>query len=551
MAQQHLDFGTGADNDGEYLRPAMVKVQSNFTELYATALACALRAAERYGPGVSGDGAMFTDLLNSVDTINTGASSGYEFKRGGIRAAIAAANAVNVASGAVSGDNSGWSGNTIVVSVQSANIANTGKPYVRVTWRAGSGGSLTINGAFIGVIDSNGYSFKKDYPVKRLRFASGTSGSATATANNTIVSDIEEYVVPAGQILGVSFYVSSGGFFGTKLQTGWETNYKAATDEPGKFTKTGYSETATVLGLETVEALDAQSANMTLRSAQLPLSGSPASVDVVVPVEIGTGDLSDLAFAVSRDATTWQAITLTNLFSTNGVKHLVAENVALSAAGTGSALYWRMVTTNNKAVFPKGVGICTDRIFTDVPTTAMQGAIQTTYHTEATGLGYDSGGSVAYGRLFGFTQDWEIKGPTRFRINLSMQLEHMGGAVASSPVAYSIPVTAIYAEEIADFGAKPIIEDDTDSTGNDVEKWIWHDAGNIANIDEHYKSPSVEVVLDVEDPGAIRFEVWGYSATAVDSPLVPDRIAVYFNESVGFGHKGRPNKLQITSEPLR
>lgn len=512
-------------------------------------LITALRAAEKYGPGVSADGTAFVDLLNSVDTLNTGASSGYEFKRGGVRAAVSAANAVNVATGAVSGDNAGWSGYTVVVSVQAANIANTGKPYVRCTWRAGSGGSLTINGAFIGVIDTDGFSFKKDYPVKRLRFSS--SGSATATANNTIVSDIEEYVVPAGQILGVSVYVSSGGFFGTKIQTGWASNYKAAASEPGKFTKSGYTNTATVLGLETVEALDAQSANMTLRSVQLPMAGSPATVDIVVAAEIETADLSDLAFAVSRDASTWQAISLTNSFSTNGVKHLVAQNVTLFSAGTGSALYWRAVTTNNKTVKIKGIGIGSSIIFTDVPTTAMQGAIQTTYHTEATGLGYDDAGSVVYGRLFGFTQDWEIKGPTRFRISLSMQLEHMAGAVSSSPVAFAVPVTAVYAANTAALGAKPIVETDTASTGNDVEKWIWHDAGNIADIDEHYKTVNVEFVFDVETPQAIRFEVWGYSATAVDSPLLPDRIAVYFNESVGFGHKGRPNKLQITSEPLR
>lgn len=35
MTQQHIDFGTGSADDGEFLSTAMPKVEANFTELYA------------------------------------------------------------------------------------------------------------------------------------------------------------------------------------------------------------------------------------------------------------------------------------------------------------------------------------------------------------------------------------------------------------------------------------------------------------------------------------------------------------------------------------
>ncbi len=532
------------------------------TDVRAAMLVNALRAAEAAGPGVSANGKVFTDLLCSTTTLNVGDSSSFRFRRGGIEPSSAPGTYADAAYAATSGSNTGWDTKTIVIDLTEAAIddAANGCDFLRFTWRAGSGGALTIGAAFVGVAHASAPDFDPAYPIVPILF-SGVASSGSIGAGATKTSDAVAFSVPAGKGLRVSFYVSAGGYVGTKTQSGWNTYYKTA-NEPAKIDKSSYTSTTTILGLERIEYAGRAYANMTVVSGQLPLSASPAEVDVAVFLGCEAGDVGSFALSLSRDGSTWKSATLGALHTLNGRIGRVAFGVDLSSgAGTGSALYWKAVTSGNKAIRLNAIALMQPAgIFTDVPSVDMrESASQVTCHMAATGLGTKPGADVVYGRLWGFTQDWDVSGPTRFKIKFHAQMIHLGQSFDSDPASNAIPVawtlalTRRYAVDAAAMGAKNYsVTDTTPATGNDNANWIDYSSGNIANTDEHYKEGTINVDFDAEDPGVYRFEVWGWSATTADSPLLPGRIALNWEEASGASVRDfRYNRLQITATPLR
>lgn len=538
-----------------------VTMRKMSNDVRAAMLVNAMRAAENFGSGVSADGRTFVDLMHSVDTVNLAASANYHFKRGGIQPTSAPGAPADIAYGATTGNNAGWTGSTIATTIGSSALsaAQRGKEFFRATWRAGTGGALTIHGAFVGVYahpTGGGPGFDPAYPVVPLLFSGAASG--TASAGSTLVSDYAKFTVPEGKAIIVAYYVSDFGFVASKTQAGWTSDYKAV-NEPAKFLKAGYTNTATTLGLERVEAASSVFTNVTVSSKALPLSATPSEIDLVAFVDCDLADISNLVIDISRDGASWKTLTLATLYSVNGRRVVADFGVDLTTgAGAGSALYWRFRSTGNKRVKVTALAISQDAgVFTDVPASTLRpSAPLVTHHMEATGLGYDT--PPKYGRLWGFTQDWLISGPSRFHLKFFANLEHSGLPLADAPVMFTVPATATRAASIAALGAKPYVETDTvPATGNDSLKWLGFTTGNINNLSEHYKQGFINLTYDVEGPydggdGAVRFEIWGLSQTMIDSPMQPNRI--FLNWEEGYGASAREfkyNRLEIIAEPLR
>lgn len=523
-----------------------------------------MRAAENFGSGPSADGKTFVDLLNSTDTLDIAASSNVQFRQGGIEPASGPGTATDAAYALTSGSNPGWTDATIAIQLTAEAIADAAEncKYVRATWRAGTDGGLTVNGAFIGVhLASSAGEFDPAYPVVPLMFAAAASGAATA--GNTLVSDWAEYSIPVGKALYVAYYVSAGGYVATKTQTGWQSFYKTTTNEPAKYKKSGYSNTATVLGLERLEYANSVNSGLTVVSKQLPLSAAPTKVDVALFLDCDSGDVGDFSLSLSRDGATWKAVTLGDLYTVNEKIGRAAYGVDLSiGAGTGSALYWKAATANGKAIKVTAIAVRQeDGIFTDVPSINMRpSAPVVTHHKEMTGLGYGDP-VLKYGRLWGFTQDFEAKGPTRFHIKFRAQVVMTSTPMANptsnplqtTPVMFTVPMTVTTAATLAALGAKNFTETDTTpATGNNDLKWLSYSSGNIYGTNEHYKEALIDLTFDAVDPGGYRFEVWGISQTDAD-PNVSGHIATNWGEAYGVSAGGgfKYNRLEIVAEPLR
>ena len=528
----------------------------------ANAILAAIRAADARGGGVSGDGKIFVDLLFNNKNLDLVNSSNYELFPGGVRPAVTYSANV-VAGGTVSGSNSGWANNTIVTFIASGQLANMDKGNLfRFVWRAGTGGALTIHGAFMGVLDPTGIGFDPQYPVKRIGFAGaaghGPAPTATAAAGLTITSSPVEYKnFPAGRAMAISYFVRTDGFMAVATKTGWESRYKVA-NEPGQVSKSGYTTAGTnTLGLERVDVLSEVYANAVVRGKLLTTGASPAKASILVAMDVADADEANIQFGFGRNGS-FQTVALTKLFTADGTKYFLASDVAVTA-GAGSSLAWRIVSNSGVGFLVRAVALQTDALFADQSNIFLPKRRRRTFHRAATGLGYDAGvGDVRYGRLYLFTQDWEVDGPTDFDIRLRVGMEHVGPMIGGSnnyPIAFTIALTVRYAETVAAMGAKQMVEtDDAGLFGNRTENWIGVDSGHIAGHDEHYKTANVILAYEARKPGVYRFEVWGHSATDATGTLTSGLIAVNNPEQYGVAYEaqnGLYNSLEITASPLR
>lgn len=531
-------------------------------------LMASIRAAESNGPGVQGDGSIFVDLLNSVDTLDVAESENWHYRRGGLEPTIGAGTPVTISSVTPNTNADGLHDHTIGVKLAAAQIGQVGDRW-RVRFVASTAENLHVRGAFIGHPETNGtFNFDRAAaPAKLIFDADPIFGWEKDITANTSAEAEAVFVNEAGRDVVVWFYVANNSAKGAgryvASATGWAAQYKSATNEAAKYTKSGYTNTNSTLCVDRFQIVNDTPASLDAVSIALPVSEEPASADVVVLLDCDTADVADFSMSLSRDGSTWQAVTLGSAFEAGkGRVGVAAMDVGLGSAGSGSEVYYRLQTSNAKRIKVAGVALRpSEGLMGEVSIGLPDSSVHRTRHLEATGLGYDVSSVVYYGRLWGFTQDHEIKGPTRFDIRASVNLEHLGAPVSDDAVAFAVPMTAKFAEDLAALGARQLNETDyVGFFGNRTENYIAGHGGNIANRSEHYKTVVIALTYDVEGPssgsdvGAVRFEIWGYSATDADIPLVSGRIAVYNIEEFSSSARSQPsygNVLEITPHPLR
>ncbi|OAN44001.1 hypothetical protein A6A04_08960 [Paramagnetospirillum marisnigri] len=99
-------------------------------------------------------------------------------------------------------------------------------------------------------------------------------------------------------------------------------------------------------------------AAVTVVSAAFALGFQPSQARIVCPVELGGGAIgTDCMLDLSRDGTTWAAVTLADLGKFNATTRIVGGLVNLSAQPAGSSIYWRWRTSAAYTLSNHGVWI--------------------------------------------------------------------------------------------------------------------------------------------------------------------------------------------------
>lgn len=160
--------------------------------------------------------------------------------------------------GPITGDenNVDWSGYTIRLLVNSAQISNTGLSKVRVTFESSSAQALTIDAAYIGHAAAAGDAYDYESTPTQLLF-SGSGGFAISSGTQK-VSDEVAFSVQSSKNLIIAYHVSGDATHddvrAKATQTGFTSYYKSA-NEAGTVDVTGYSTSAkAILGVMRVEA---------------------------------------------------------------------------------------------------------------------------------------------------------------------------------------------------------------------------------------------------------------------------------------------------------
>jgi hypothetical protein len=140
--------------------------------------------------------------------------------------------------------------------VSSGDISNTGRPYVRVSFKSSSGGVFNIDKAYIGQAADSGDAYDFNAAPVELLF-SGASGF-NLSANSTIVSDTTPFAIPSGKNLVVSWY-SNQGLNEQNMKKDAKTNWNAYTKAADDCTTTNTSGYATTganssYGISLIEA---------------------------------------------------------------------------------------------------------------------------------------------------------------------------------------------------------------------------------------------------------------------------------------------------------
>lgn len=97
-------------------------------------------------------------------------------------------------------------------------------------------------------------------------------------------------------------------------------------------------------------------AAVTVSSIAFPAGLTPIECRLVSPVALGGGAAgTDCLFDVSRDGSTWGAVSLGDLGKYDASTRILGGLVNLSGQPAGTNLYWRWRTTNSYTVTSKGV----------------------------------------------------------------------------------------------------------------------------------------------------------------------------------------------------
>jgi hypothetical protein len=128
-----------------------------------------------------------------------------------------------------SGEGGGWSGYTLRVRIEAAQLSNTGGSQVRVTLRGGDLAGAQIGSCYIGMAAATGDNYDFEATPTQLLF-SGV-GTATIAANTNLLSDAAVFTVAAGKALIVACYFSGSTSLAIQSSaTGWTSSYKSAND---------------------------------------------------------------------------------------------------------------------------------------------------------------------------------------------------------------------------------------------------------------------------------------------------------------------------------
>jgi hypothetical protein len=98
-----------------------------------------------------------------------------------------------------------------------------------------------------------------------------------------------------------------------------------------------------------IEFLQGTSGNMDLRSVSAALGFTPTKASIFIPYKVNAGSVTlntNLVASLSRDGTTWTPVTLTQGSAWNGFQTVMADGVDLSGTNTGTALKYRLQTTD-------------------------------------------------------------------------------------------------------------------------------------------------------------------------------------------------------------
>jgi hypothetical protein len=163
-------------------------------------------------------------------------------------AAISATWQTN-ASAAVSGANAGWNGYTMRQRIAAAGLANGGGTKVRVTLKAASGASFTIDSCYIGAGAASGDVYDFETTPTQLTFSGGSAG-VTVASNGTVLSDEVTYTVDASKPLVISVHFSAASSVPPLLsKTNWTNYNKAAVSEAATVNVSGYATSANAVYL--------------------------------------------------------------------------------------------------------------------------------------------------------------------------------------------------------------------------------------------------------------------------------------------------------------
>lgn len=159
-----------------------------------------------------------------------------------------------IATNSLNADGAGWTGYTIVVRVNAAQLLASGAGVVGVTFAGGSVEGFQISAAYIGHAAAAGDSYDFESTPAQLSF-SGSAG-VTIAAGGTAKGTASFVIDPAKALL-ISYNIASNSNDTLRqlaALTGWTTYYKGAAAEASTVNKSGYSTaTPAVLGVSEID----------------------------------------------------------------------------------------------------------------------------------------------------------------------------------------------------------------------------------------------------------------------------------------------------------